>query len=453
MGRKKVGSSTENVQQDNSTPQEEITTAATGRRRFIAPMQKTKTLSKEQKQASRSAIFESLLEVNRQKFGADKVLSTADEMDQLIVGVPAPSLAFEYLIMNDVFPLKTLLMIAGTWGSCKTSLAIEFFRWIRMADGFCAFINTEQKFDSDLAYGILRETPQDQPFFYLSADSVESYQTMLTYSLKAYKKIPNAEYIPGIFVIDSLASATSESSHEKIEKDGHASRNFALHASLNKDYISKLKNDYAQWPISIVYINHLKQGPPDHMGRSKKYTLGGQAVNYHESFEIHSEIKKKNITCTAYTGTQLELTCAKNSYGRTGNKIPARFLHTMVDVGNGQVQEVHYWDWNWSIVMLLYNLIKVANSPYASFNRSRLLERNIKIDMDSTSMESTSAKAWFPLIGINKSDALPISELGRLIHENEQVCDLIREALNIKRRITFSGSMTDHIEEFKEHVE
>ena len=50
MGRKKIGSATESVQPENPVSQEEVTSPTTGRRRFIAPMQKTKTLTKEQKQ-------------------------------------------------------------------------------------------------------------------------------------------------------------------------------------------------------------------------------------------------------------------------------------------------------------------------------------------------------------------------------------------------------------------
>ena len=441
MGRKKIGHKEEAVTQSKQP----------SRKKFITPVKSAKSMSSEDKRNFRNDIMNSLIEANRQKFGVENVLSTSTEMEQLIVGVPTPSLAFEYLIMNDVFPLKTLTMVAGKWGSCKTSLALEFFRWVRMADGFCAFINTEQKFDADLAYGLLRETPEDQPFLYLAAGSVEKYQQMLTLSLQAYKKIPKASEIPGIFCIDSLASATSESTHEKIEKDGHASKGFAVHALLNKEYISKLKNDYAQWPISIVFINHIKDNVTP-QGIPTKNTLGGQAVNYHESFEIHSTVRDKNVSCANYTGTLLELQCVKNSYGRTGNKIPARFLHTIVDDENGVPQDVHYWDWNWSIVALLHGILNDAKTQYGSLNKKRLQERGIKLHVEG-SVNAITAKGYMPNLGMEKSDSLPISELGQKIHENQEVCDLIRDALNIKRRVAFAKPMEDHIQDFVESAE
>ena len=79
-------------------------------------------------------------------------------------------------------------------------------------------------------------------------------------------------------------------------------------------------------------------------------------------------------------------------------------------------------------------------------------ERGIDIQIEGN-INGVTAKGYMPNLGMEKSDSLPLCELGQKIHENQEVCDLIRDALNIKRRVAFAKPMEEHIQDFVESAE
>ncbi len=240
---------------------------------------------------SRDGLMQGLLNAARSKFGADRVFGSRQELEQLAIGIPTPSLAFEYLIANDVFPLSSVMMLAGSWGSCKSALSYEFFRWFYELSGIAVHIDTENKFDAEFACDIMRVSRDATPIISNRASSVEQMQDILTHYLKEVQKmlIGNKEEpgpgktVPCCFCIDSLAAATSEENQEKISKEGHANRAHPINALKNTHYLAGIKKQFENWPFTLLVVNHLKEKIDD-MGNTQQYTLGGQSFNFHESF-------------------------------------------------------------------------------------------------------------------------------------------------------------------------
>lgn len=401
---------------------------------------------------SRDGVMQGLLNAARSKFGADRVFGSRQELEQLAIGIPTPSLAFEYLIANDVFPLSSVMMLAGSWGSCKSALSYEFFRWFYELSGIAVHIDTENKFDAEFACDIMRVSRDSTPIISNRANSLEQMQSMLTHYLKEVQKmlIGNKEEpgpgktVPCCFCIDSLAAATSEESQEKISKEGHANRAHPINALKNTHYLASIKKQFENWPFTLLVVNHLKEKIDD-MGNTLQYTLGGQSFNFHESFEIRNSIWKSKFKNAQFEGIGVRLHCAKNSFGPTGRKIKTRFLWWIEDdPETSEPRDVFLWDWNWAICTLLNEMDGIQ--------KQRLTDRDLIIKCKSPAAD-VECLANFRAIGMGKEEYLPFQEVGQMIHDNPEVCSRIRDALNIKKRYQLNRPYDELISEFKRSAE
>jgi RecA/RadA recombinase len=398
---------------------------------------------------SRDQMMQGLLDVARNKFGAERVFGTRNELEQLVVGIPTPSLAFEYLLANDIFPLGSLMMLAGSWGSCKSALSYEFFRWFHELNGLAIHVDTEDKFDAQFACDIMRVPRGSMPIVSNRANSVEQMQQIVTHYLKevqimlqGLKDNPGPKKsMPVCFCVDSLAGATSEEIQEKVLKAGSANRTHPLNALKNSIYLPAIKKQLENWPFTFLVINHLKEKTDD-MGNTHQYTLGGQTFNFHESFELRTSIWKTRFQNSKFEGVGVRISCAKNSFGPTGRRIKTRFLWWVrEDPETGEPQDVFLWDWNWALCTLLHEMDGIL--------KQRLLDRDLRIQCKSPAAD-LECLANFRAIGMGKDEYLPFQEVGQLIQENEEVCGRIRDALNIKRRYWLD---CDYDEIVKAHLE
>jgi len=401
---------------------------------------------------SRDGMMKGLLTAARDKFGADRVFGSREELAQLAIGIPSPSLAFEYLIANDIFPLSAVMMLAGSWGTCKSALAYEFFRWFYELSGIAVHIDTEDKFDADFACDIMRVPRDETPIISSRANSVEQMQKMLTHYLRELQKMligsknePGpGKTVPCVLAVDSLAGATSTEIQEKIAKEGNANRTHPVNALKNSIYLPGIKSQFENWPFTLLVVNHLKE-KSDEMGNTQYYTLGGQSFNFHESFELRNQVWKRKFKNNQFEGIGIRITCSKNSFGTTGHSIKTRFLWWIEDdPETGEPQDVFLWDWNWALCTLLNEM--------EGLQKQRLKDRDINIICKSPKAD-VECLANLRALGMGKTEFLPFQEVGQMIQENEEVCDRIRDALNIKRRYTLDRPYDDIVNEHLENAE
>lgn len=402
--------------------------------------------------ATRNKMMQGLIESGKEKFGIGKVFGSRQELEKLVIGIPIPSIAFEYLIANDVFPLSSFVMIAGQWASCKSALSYEIFRWFYELMGFIVHVDTEHKFDSDFALSIMR-APDESAIIHNQASSVEEMQEMLSHWVAQFRSVfaGNKEdagpgpSVPCVFCIDSLAGATSREVQEKILKEGSASRSHPIAQLKMAQYLPAFKTQLEGYPFSLLVVNHLKE-KTDERGFTHQYTLGGQAVNFHESIEIRNKIWKSEISNSQFSGKGILLKCAKNSFGEDGRRIKTRFLwcHEK-DEETGEDKPIYYWDWNWATVSLL-------NDITDSRLKNRLKERGLTIKVKKPSAD-LECLACFPAVGMSKEEYLPFQEVGQLIQDNEEVCNLLREALDIQRRCILDRPYDELQKEYMESIE
>tara|TARA_B100000745_G_scaffold274947_2_gene204179 strand:- start:5587 stop:7029 length:1443 start_codon:yes stop_codon:yes gene_type:complete len=389
---------------------------------------------------SLDAMMDGMTRTARQTFNADSVFGSTEDFAQVVVGIPLGSLAFEYLTGNDVWPLSSLAQLSGRWGTCKSTLAYEIFRWFYEFGGRSVHLDTESKYNPQLCANVMRYGDDDRAVIYNRCESLEDWQRRLEFYVSQFKagmlgtaaEPGPGKVIPVVFGVDSLKAASSEERQEKIKKRGHGERGFPIEALKNSDFLSGWKTELDYWPFSLILVNHLKEKTDD-LGRTTEYTPGGELVSFLETYEIRTSLWSKRIANSQFEGVGVRLTCAKNSLAPTNRRVRTRFIWWTEMDEKGEPQQYHVWDWNWATVAMLHEIMTIHKGP----EKGRLKNLGWSMDVKSPSAD-LECLASVPLLGMKKGEFLPWQEVGGMIHESQEVMTLLRKGLGIEVRRTMS---------------
>lgn len=416
----------------------------------------------------------------RKKFGQSGVFM-GSEAHALVIGIPTPALAFEYVISQDCFPLGLIFQIVAKYGVGKSAIVAEFGRWFNLANGGTVLCENETKFNPLWYISIMSQEVFDRMPLH-RCKSVEDWQRHLTWHMKEMqqdmvgtKDDPGpGRTFPVLFAVDSIMGKMSEENQEKIlgssvvnenrprkkgdkkpksvTGEGYAqARSFPIEAGSITKYMRTVPHLMDQWPFAIVLVNHLRTKTDD-MGNLERNKTGGEQVNFQESFEL--EIKKvggqaQKIKAAEFEGIQLKLSCEKNSFGPTGRSAMVRMLwwHEDDPAGGHPVQRT-VWDWDWATVHLLNGIL---NGEVSTYLKARL--KKIGFHIEVTSAADVDNAAWSKSVGMkSKDDAVTWAELGALIREDVALMDKLRDALCIARRPFLRGDYLAQMEKMTEDV-
>lgn len=376
----------------------------------------------------------------RQKFNADSVFGSAEDFKQVVVGIPSRSLAWQYLTGNDVIPLSSLVQLSGKWGTCKSTLAYEMFRWFYEFGGRSVHLDTESKYNPKLCANVMRYGDDDRAVIYNKCESLEDWQRRLEFYVSQFKSAmlgtvaePGpGKVIPIVFGVDSLKAASSEERKEKVKQRGHGDRGFPIEALKNSDFLSAWKTELDYWPFLVVLVNHLKEKTDD-LGRTTEYTPGGELVSFLETLEIRTSVWSKRIANSQFEGVGVRLTCAKNSLAPTNRRIRTRFIWWTEMSEDKEPSSFHVWDWNWATVAMLHEIMTTHKGP----EKGMLKDLGWSMDVKSPAAD-IECLANVPLLGMSKGDFLPWQEVGEMIHGSPEVMALLQKGLGIEVRRTMS---------------
>ncbi len=393
----------------------------------------------------------------RKKFGHKSVF-LGSEAETLVIGIPCPALSFEFVIGQDCFPLGLVVQIVAKHGIGKSGLLAEFGRWFDMAGGGMVLCENETKFNPHWYTSIMGEEVYQRMQLH-RCTSVEDWQEHLTWATKKMrddmtgtKEAPGpGKKFPVLFGVDSIMGKMSRENQEKIlgkqgkkGKLGTTGEGFAQARSfpIEAGSITKYMRTYPQliddWPFSLVLINHLRMKVDD-AGNPERNKTGGEQVNFQESFEL--ELKKygghaNKIQSADFEGIPLTLSCEKNSFGPTGRKVHTRILwRHEEDEQTGETVQKSIWDWDWSTVHMLNNLLRGEKA--STYLRARLKKMDFHLECPTSGDIDNSA--WSATLGMKAKDAVPWNEMGALIRENAEVTAGIRKALGIVNRPLLKG--------------
>ena len=384
----------------------------------------------------------------RKEYG-DSNLCVMGDAGRIVVGVPLPGLAMEYLLQNDVFPLGRMSQVVGTEGTCKSALCFEIAKWFKESEGITYLFENETKYSPDFAQSIIGY-PDEEPDYvegdelealaHYPCDSVEDWQDKIQYTAAQIRKLmthktathkPTGRVFPVLFVLDSITGKLSRETSGKIDKAGHATRQFAVEALLITNFLKKFPQDIEEWPISFVVVNHLK--PQKSMtGATIANKAGGRGISFQVSFEFElkrAKSSKVNLVDPDDDGFQiggnnLRIICRKNSLGETHREIAVSiYWKTKYCEETGATRQYTQWDWAGATVDLI--------SSFETGKRRDML-RDI-VDLH----RATGNNWWSKRLGVSKEAPISKSDIGQLIEDNDIIKDKLRGLFGIKRRKHF----------------
>lgn len=385
--------------------------------------------------------FAGQLDEAARKFGHRSVMMAA-ETEAMVVGIPLPSLALEFLFVQSCMPLGFVYQLVGRWGSLKSALLYEFIRIFCEANGGGVLNENESKLSPYLCKSIV--TPgYYRRLAHNRCESLEDWEERTLFWVDKIKKLldgtktepgPGRRF-PFIFGVDSVMGKLSRETAEKLYETGSASRNFAIEANYIAQYMRSVPQLFTEWPFVLMLVNHLKDKQDD-AGNVVRHKPGGKAIDFQIAYEFETK-KIKDIASSQWDGVRIEIACKKNSLGATGRKIHARMLWWEKDIGDGDFEQETVWDWGWSTVHLLATI----GGRY----KQRLADCGFHLAVPKTS--DVECVGWSKNLGMTEDDAVSWSELGERIHADEALMATLRTALGVHRRATLTGDFREQIAE------
>lgn len=326
-----------------------------GTRRRRAPRQSP--WDGDQRDSSIDGMFESMRQQASLELGRNDI-SIGMESEAMLVGLPLPALSLRYLFQSTVFPLSRIIQVTGEEGSCKSAFQFEMMRWHHVYGGGSVFIENELKDSPELRHSILQWNEQWlRRHEIIKTYDLEGWQEALTKFTRIAQEQQDAQGGPGhtipiMFSVDSLMATAPREQIEKIRKEGHASRNYALAANLIAAYMRTMPEFIQAYPFTICGTNHLKPST-DFMGRPTHTIPGGKSVKFMETYEIEMHrAPSGDIDKLDYGGIRLRMVARKNSLGPSRKQIVAELLWWYEDI-NGMMKQRTAWDWDTATIDLL----------------------------------------------------------------------------------------------------
>ena len=373
----------------------------------------------------------------RTEYG-DSNIAVASEADRIVIGIPMPSLAMEYLIQNDVWPLGRFAQINGTEGTCKSALTFEMCRWFRNSSGIGYLLENETKYSPDFAQSIIGypENEGEEVLGHIPCNSLEDWQEKLQRTAGWCRERMSRDDVgrkfPVLLILDSLMGKSSLESQAKIEKDGFADRSHPVEALKLNSFMKKFPQDLEEWPMFFLFVNHLKPAKSQNGPHLEYNKAGGRAPSFQETFEIRMS-KRGKISLVDDNpdggmdigGLNLTLRCVKNSLGETDRKIDIDVKWTTrLHKPSGEMRQYTVWDWPAATVALL-----------ATFDKGARKEKIASIvDIHKIS----AAKYWSNKLGVDSKNPINPHDLGVMLEADEKIKKGLRRLFGIKRRKVFA---------------
>lgn len=389
-----------------------------------------------------SALVKGLRDSARKKFGHRSFMLGSETAD-LAVSVPIPAFAFEYLTLQQGFLLGAIYHLCGEWGSLKSALLYEMFRWFDVLNGITGLEENETKFSEDLYASIMGYPSFDDcRLLYGISHSVEDWQKHIVSNLQDAKKALTGtaeapgpgRSVPMLWGVDSIMGKSSLETAKKIAEEGSVGRKFPDEALAINNWMKTIPQEMDGWPVSLVLVNHLKPAK-DERGNEEKRTAGGKSVDFQAGFKIECQ-KGKRLRAADWDGREVRISTLKNSHGITGRTITTRMLWWLEDdMELGTTRQRTIWDWDWALVHLLHSLDGQSKKRVADFD----------IHVEAVHTSDVDNDAWSRTLGIPKSDPQPWHVVGAALRKRPEVLQRLRRALAVKSRPYLAGDYLDQL--------
>ncbi len=393
-----------------------------------------------------SPFMQGMLNDAAKKFGEkDGKTHMGAEIEELVIGLPLPSLSLMYLFDSNVFPLGKSVIFAGRPSSSKSSMGFEILRWFTEASGYGQIDECEgAKISPSLLKSITREG-----FKRIQVNickTIDEARQKIVWALEYMKKNDPKKTIPFAAVWDSLSGSTTESMVEKVMGDEEMNaRAFPENALYYSKVMPVLNGQIALWPFTLIGINHLKEKPAGMPGMPPTKTMpGGDNPRFMAGYVFWMErigteqrmtrlVDGEVVSCPTEI-RKLSIQCAKSSFGTDCRSIPVDFMwYHDKDTG----EQVSLFDWDSSTAQLLNTL---QNAEKGEMKKFRGLEKGVVkgglseiVDVECSSNLYSSDK-----LGLS---GVPANVLGAAVHANEEMMEQLIDFFHFHRYPVFESAV------------
>lgn len=379
--------------------------------------------AKKKAKAKKADIMQGLVDAATKALGPGGIYTPKGKKTRH-VGLPLPSLSFEYLLGSNVLWLGASYGLAGPTQSFKSSLAMELMRTVLRLGGRGATVDTEggkiSEVMIDSLLGKLRASHKMLP-----AVDVEAAQSALSFLIGWFKKTFPKRDALFMAVVDSLFGAAGAEKRKQVEKDGHASRAFPVEALLWSSWLQVNCPGLTKLPFMLFYVNHLKKQIESGNWRHP----GGDAQDFYATVYMHvSKVRVHEGTDIAIN--QLQVKTVKNSFYLPGRRIFVPYVFN-------KEENRLYFDWGHSTADLL---------------SGELISGKAKdvLGITTTSKSMTALSRTFSCKRLEMK-AVTGAELGTAIHADKAIMEELRTALHINMYDIWKGVMPVDADEEEEH--
>lgn len=381
-----------------------------------------------------------LVDRTRRETG-DLTVATLEDAGGLVIGIPCPSLAFEYMICNSVIPLEKVMQIYGPRGIGKSGLAFEMMRWFRKYHGIGQLLEHETKFNPDWASSIIGWDDLDC-MGVIPCDNIEDWETHLQRGVSHVKRIMTGDsktlgsgrIFPFLSIVDSIMGKTTRETQDKIAESGYAGRSHPIEAMSITRFVQAFSSQLRRWPFMLICINHLKISGSEG-GRAKETRSGGQTIDFQGSFEL--KVKRVGrIRSAKVDGNKLTIQADKNSFGEDKRKIPVNVIwwdEDWQDPANGEIitRQQTRFDWHGATVELI--LSNVEQKQGAIWTEAKEITGLVR---------DSATRAHSKLLGVpNKDKNVEYHVLGQRIANNPQMVAGLRKIFRVRERKVFTNEI------------
>lgn len=389
------------------------------------------------KAKAESNLIRAMLDAGR-KEGPDPFSYSAKDAEKYLCGIEYPSLAMMWLTSSNVLFLSKVIGIAGPSQSQKSSLGYEMLRWFMDAGGYGDYVECEGgKYSKSLIDSVIGyDHIENDKLKIDQCASIEEAQSTVTEGLKFMAKERPGRDTLFAFLLDSLMGAETEGGYDKFFKEGSASRSFPEGAMLWTSGFKSITSALVGWPISLIFVNHLKEKPNPMPGLPpQKTTPGGVAQRFHSSvfFWVKRTGKDSKVELCqnganirrGHDIREMMIECDKNSFGIDGRRITVNFVFYHEDDG----RQRSFFDWDAATADLLWRMCN-ERDKYKTVDVDALKTAlGLRVDAKLYSSDP---------LGLKRVSA---SEFGHAVHANAELMARLKSLLHIRQYHVWDGTM------------
>ena len=183
---------------------------------------------------------------------------------------------------------------------------------------------------------------------------------------------------------------------------------------------------------------------------SSRSWSGGSLIGFQETLELELQKYGSPINTSEVDGFHVAIRCFKNSLGVTGRVIHVRIIWWEEEEPGGGFTQKTVFDWDWATVKLLFNIM---HGKAQGVIRLRQLLKDHDFHLECPKVSEVENLAWSRSLGMTKNDAMPWSEVGRLIHADRDLMKRLRLALRIHEFPLLTGDYLKQLSKAARNLE